>query len=51
MTMDFETAIAEGTLDLFSPIVAELSDADKSSLLALQRIARDQLSYVYLEIG
>ena len=49
--MDFETAIAEGTLDLFSPIVAELSDADKSSLLALQRIARDQLSYVYLEIG
>src|SRR5215207_9651998 len=49
---DFESAIKDLDLKLFSRIPSQSSDSDKRSLLAIQAAVRElRETYVYLEIG
>ena len=48
---DFERALAELDMALFSHIESQTTDDDRRSLLAVQRAVRTQGTYVYLEIG
>jgi hypothetical protein len=49
--MEFEPRIAGLDLSLFAAVESQSDDGDKRSWLALQRIARRNGSYTYLEIG